>query len=172
MTVPFTKLRSAATELRQEMEVRSMVKEFAREVAPGFPLGSIMKSYDKYYEGDDSVKPGAALASALPIAIPAELYFVNKYESLPNLLRLAHKGTAAFTAICTCIAEAARQGSSAVIVFRVRHFGLYVAHNMDGFGKEPHIVMPAKKDGMASIKMMPLENFSKIIKDMGGLHVR
>lgn len=158
----------------KKIQVKGLLKEQQEYTYVRTTLRSFLKCFDnlevpvnkvfKCLEAENTeVKnmPHRMLAIAR-LYLPFSLYVSNHSESL-IVLNDKHRfiESPIFKHMCRCLVDSSEQGDRAVVLFRCKHLGIWVAHNLSGVNREMYITLPATSKGVENIKIMSLEGFSK-----------
>lgn len=158
MAVPFGKLKVIDAEARS-YEVRDMLKSFAKAMFDR--PGAIMQTFDSTVSDFSDNNEGNAFMAAVPNnPFDCDCYVMPGRLSILSLLR----GTSASADIQKLLKRFAisnSQGASLMILFKVKHLGIFVAHNMSlPYTSTPRIVIASSNRGTDAIQIQSLSNFA------------
>lgn len=172
MTVPFARLKAAVNKERQDGEVRTVLGKLAKALV-GKKAFKVMRDYDQRMCDLTSKDAGEAFLSCIPdCPLNAELFVdVGQPLSVVSLF----SGAQGIQRILKHIAAAYAKRAEAVVLFKVRHFGFWVAYNTaDPYPVSvPRIVFPAQSKGMSAVTFMPLATYLRMWEEkIGGVDGR
>lgn len=164
MAVPFAKLHAAVCADRRERDVRDIASKLTKALV-GRGASRVMRDYDSRMQDTHISDAGTALMSCIPDnPLIADLYIdTGKPVSIISILNgNFNKGDG--QRILALLAKSFSQGMEAVVVFRVRHMGVWVAYNTaDPFPLSiPRLVVPSSRAGQSAITMMPMSGYMKM----------
>lgn len=164
MAVPFAKTHAAVLSDRLDREVRELLFKFAKAVV-GKQAYQLMRDWDQRMIGLSVNDAGDAFLSCMQDnPLNADLY-VDPHQPVSIITVL--KGDlkiAALRRIFMHLAKSAAEQRDAVVIFKVKHLGAWVAYNTaDPYNASiPRIVLPATNKGQSAVSLMPLNNYVKM----------
>lgn len=164
MAVPFAKMHAAVLSERRDREVRDLLNKFAKAVV-GKAAFRLMRDYDQRMLNLPISEAGDTFLSCLEInPLNADLYVdISQPVSIVTVLRGdLQKNT--LRNIFLHLAKSASVQRDAVVIFKVKHLGAWVAYNTaDPFPMSlPRIVIPSTVKNQSAVTLMPLNNYTKM----------
>ena len=164
MAVPFAKMHAAVVSDRREREVRTTLVKLAKALV-GKQSYQVMRDYDQRMCDLSLKDAGGAFMSCVPDnPLYADLYIdINNPVSIITLLKGDFK-KGELKSILTRMAESYGRSTEAVVIFKVRHLGIWVAYNTaDPYPVSiPRITIPSAQRGCSAITIMPMSTYIKL----------
>ena len=164
MAVPFAKMHAAVVSERRDREVRELINKFAKAVV-GKAAYKLMRDFDQRMIGLPISDAGDAFLSCMDEnPLNADLYVdITQLVSIVTVLRGdLQKNT--LRNIFLHLAKSAAKQRDAVVIFKVKHLGAWVAYNTADPVQSslPRIVVPSTVRNQTAITLMPLNNYTKM----------
>ena len=164
MTVPFAKIHAAVLSERKDREVRDLLNKLAKAVV-GKDAYRLMRDYDQRMLNLSIKDAGDAFLSCMnDNQFNADLYVdISQPVSIITVLR-GDLSKNTLRNIFLHLAKSAAVQREAVVVFKVKHLGAWVAYNnADPYPSSlPRIVIPSTAKNQNSVTLMPMNNYMKL----------
>lgn len=164
MVVPFARTHAAVLADRRERDVRDILSKLAKALV-GKNSYKVMKDYDSKMCDLTIHDAGDAFMASIPDnPLNADLYVDTGVPvSIISLLK-GDVSKGGLRSILTYLAKSYAKKTEAVVVFKVKHLGSWVAYNTaDPFPMSiPRIVLPSSQRGQSAITIMPMTTYIKM----------
>jgi hypothetical protein len=164
MAVPFAKMKAAVTAVRKEYDVRDILNKLAKALVGKYSY-KVMQDYDKRMVDLSLNDAGTAFMSCIPEnPLMADLYIdTGNPVSIITLLK-GDTQNKDIRSLLMRFAKSAAVRSEAVVVFRVKHLGVWVAYNTaDPIQMSvPRLILPSNTKGQNAITIMPMTTYIKM----------
>ena len=164
MAVPFAKIHAAVLSERKDREVRDLLNKLAKAVV-GKDAYRLMRDYDQRMLNLSIKDAGDAFLSCMnDNPFNADLYVdISQPVSIITVLR-GDLSKNTLRNIFLHLAKSVAVQREAVVVFKVKHLGAWVAYNnADPYPSSlPRIVIPSTAKNQNSVTLMPMNNYMKL----------
>ena len=161
MAVPFGKMtKKVIDQEAQDYEIRDMLRSFAKAMFDN--PSKIMRDYDKVSADYSRGSEGSAFMSVLPDSnLDCDCKVMLGKTSILSLLAGKVSSSPEMKRILTHFGNSAALGEHLLLLFRVKHLGLFVAHNMPmQYTSTPRIVIASTMKGTDAIQIQSIKSFA------------
>jgi hypothetical protein len=161
MAVPFGKMtRKVVDNEAQDYEIRDMLRSFAKVMFDN--PSKIMRDFDKVSIDYPRGSEGSAFMSVLPEShLDCDCKVLLGRTSILSLLAGKVSSSPEIKKLLTHFGNSATRGEHLLILFKVKHLGLFVAHNMAlPYTSTPRIVIASSAKGTDAIQIQSLKSFA------------
>lgn len=164
MAVPFSKMQVAVREQREQFQNREMLSSLAKAIC-GRSAYRVMRDFEAMMANRPDEDPVLLFRSCIPILQDTvDIYLIQEPVSMLSLIKGDLFKNKTLNKMLMCFGKSAKIGSSAIIVFKVKHLGNYVAYNMEDpiTVSIPRILIPSTEKNQQAITIMPMTSYNKV----------
>lgn len=163
MGVPFKKMQLAVRNERRELLIRDMLSQFAKALNKR-SVSRVMRDFDDAYASRPEDSPANVFMSCHPQMPNADLYIVDQPVSMLKLLKGDLFKNKTITNILMNFAKSNKNNMGAIVLFRVKHLGTYVAYNIadPAYVPIPRLVLPSSELHQSAISIMPITTYAEM----------
>lgn len=163
MGVPFKKMQLAVRNERRELLIRDMLSQFAKALNKR-SVSRVMRDFDDAYTSRPEDSPANVFMSCHPQMPNADLYIVDQPVSMIKLLKGDLFKNKTITNILMNFAKSNKNNMGAMVLFRVKHLGTYVAYNIADptYVPIPRLVLPSSELHQSAISIMPITTYAEM----------
>lgn len=160
MAVPFGKLTKGIDAEAKAYEVRDMLRSFAKVMFEN--PSKIMRDFDRVSQDFGAGGEGTAFMSVIPDCnLECDCKVLTGKVSILSLLAGRVSSSPELKRLLTQFGNSAAKGEHLLVLFKVKHLGIFVAHNMPfSYTATPRIVIASSNKGTDAIQIQSLKSFA------------